>query len=139
MSDDKLQRIADWHARVLYRRQAGQFERDVWIEASRRFFKPGERGPCWVCGKFKSIAQAHHVVPLNLQYDRGFDLPDSTHVWLCPNHHIIAHAFIEGERSMNPEAARARSRRRAPIYRDLSKVEFEKMIELLQMSGRSAQ
>lgn len=140
MNDDRdeIERIAAWHARVEQRAHAGAFEREVWIAAARQLFKPSDRQPCWVCGKFQSITQAHHVVPLAEQYARGFEIPDNEHVWLCPNHHAIAHLFILGSgRSYEAAAARARSRRRAPVYRDLSEREFEKMIELMHMAGRS--
>lgn len=140
MSDDRdeIERIAAWHDRVERRAGAGAFEREVWIAAARQLFKPGERQPCWVCGKFQSITQAHHVVPLVEQYTRGFAVPDNEHVWLCPNHHAIAHLFIIGsDRSFSAAASRARSRRRDPVNRDLSEREFEKMIELMHMAART--
>lgn len=139
MSDeDEIQRIFAWHQRVQFRKTAGPIEREAWIATARQIFDPGEREECWVCGKFKSIAQAHHVIPLNLQYDRGFAVPDDEFVWLCPNHHAIAHAFIvHDNRSFKPADFRRRDRRRAPIHRDISETELEKIFDLMQRAGRS--
>lgn len=136
--DDELRRIIETHDRVEFRRRAGRLERDAWIAASRMIFDPGERQPCYVCGKFKSIAQAHHVVPLSAQYDRGFKYPDPEHVWLCPNHHTMAHRYIlDDNRSLAPAAMRARDRSMAALFPDLSEAEFNKLMELMQRAGRS--
>jgi hypothetical protein len=120
------------------REAAGPRERDIWIMASRRIFAPGPRQPCCVCGKFKSISQAHHVVPLATQYDRGFKYPDQEHVWLCPNHHAMVHLYIPGDdRSLEPAAMRARSRTTMAVSEDLSEEEFGRMMELMRRSARS--
>lgn len=137
-NDDELQRIIEWHDRVEHRRQAPAVEREIWIMAARQLFVPGFREPCCVCGKFKGIAQAHHVIPLTAQYDRGFRYPDQEYVWLCPNHHAMIHLFIQNNnRSMKPAAFRARGRTTGAILPDLSEVEFEAMMDLMQRSGRS--
>jgi hypothetical protein len=102
------------------------------------FFAPGERQPCFVCGKFKSITQTHHVIPLTAQYDRGFEYPDDEHEWLCPSHHIMAHLFIPSDdRSYEPSALRRSGATLAAIHPDLSEAEFEKMLELMRRSARS--
>lgn len=140
MSDDgdDLRRIVEIHDRVEHRKGAPAIERDIWVYAARRLFDPGKREACCVCGKFKSVAQAHHVVPLTTQYDRGFKYPDQEFVWLCPNHHAMAHLFIQDDnRSMSPDAMRARGRRTAALNPDLAEGEFEKMLELMQRAGRS--
>lgn len=135
---DNLQRIVEIYERVEHRRRAPAIDRDIWIYAGRRLFDPGERAPCWVCGKFKSIAQAHHVVPLTAQYDRGFKYPDQEFVWLCPNHHAMAHLFIQADdRSMTPDAMRARGRRTAALNPDLAESEFDKLLELMHRAGRA--
>jgi hypothetical protein len=119
------------------RNAAPRIERDSWIAAARRLFTPGRREPCCVCGRFRGIAQAHHVVPLTTQYDRGFEYPDNEFVWLCPNHHAIIHLFILGDdRSVAPAAMRARARTADPIYDDLSDVEFEVVIDLMRRAAR---
>lgn len=33
-------------------------------------------------------------MPLAMQYDHSFQVPDHTHVWLCPNHHAAVHLII---------------------------------------------
>lgn len=136
-TDDELQRIFDLHERVQLRKTAGDTERQIWIAAARRIFVPGDREPCWVCGKFKSIAQAHHVVPLTAQYDRGFEVPDGEYLWLCPNHHAMAHMFIPDDgRSLERRTMRARTDRAAPLHQDLSEPEFEKILEIMRRSAR---
>jgi hypothetical protein len=138
MSDDELQRIVDLYDRVERRKLAPAIEREIWIFAGRRLFDPGQKQPCFICGKFKSIAQAHHVIPLTAQYDRGFKYPDQEFEWLCPNHHAMAHLFIQGDnRSMVPAAMRARGRSIAAVNPDLSEGEFEKLLELMHRAGRA--
>jgi hypothetical protein len=138
MSDDNIQRIYDTHQRVERRKHAPASERDLWIWAGRKLFDPGERQPCCICGRFKGIAQAHHVIPLTMQYDRGFKYPDQEYSWLCPNHHAIVHIFIiNDKRSMAPAAFRARGRTSRAVHPDLSEAEFEKVFELVRMAGRA--
>lgn len=64
-----------------------------WIARARAGFKPGEKMPCQVCGKYQSVAHAHHLTPLHMQYEmptfsEGF-------VWLCPTHHEGVHLVLE--------------------------------------------
>jgi hypothetical protein len=94
MSDEDLEKIYERHQLVEQRRRGSRLDREAWVTAARQIFAPGEREACHVCGKFKGISQAHHVVPLKAQYDRGFKYPDSEFVWLCPNHHAVVHLFI---------------------------------------------
>lgn len=120
------------------RKAAGPQERDIWITASRRIFSPGPREPCCICEKFKSISQAHHIVPLATQYDRGFKYPDQEYVWLCPNHHVMVHLYIpDVERSLQRAAMRARSRTTMVVSDDLSPEEFDRMMELMRRSARA--
>lgn len=145
MSDDKKIELTDELRRIIenydlteYRRSAGPLEREAWMGAARLIFDPGEREPCWVCGKFKGIAQAHHVIPLSQQYDRGFRVPDNEHVWLCPNHHTMAHLFILQENpSTKIAAARARGRTLSALMPDLSEDELRKMFDLMRRAARS--
>lgn len=141
MSEDdrkSLERIIEIHELVEFRRTAGLLEREVWVRASRRFFDPGERQPCHICGKFRGIAQAHHVIPLTTQYDRGFKYPDPEHEWLCPNHHAMVHIYIQDDdRSLTAAAFRARGRTIAALNDDLTEEEFEALMALMRRSGRS--
>jgi len=68
--------------------------RALWITQARAEFRPGKRQPCKICGKWKGIAQAHHVFPLAEQFDDGVSVPDQTFVWLCPNHHSVVHLIM---------------------------------------------
>ena len=140
MSDqeNELQRVFEIHELVERRRLGPAIDREAWIAASRRIYSPGDRQPCYVCGKFRSITQAHHVIPLTAQYDRGFKLPDQESVWLCPNHHTMVHLYIPtGERSMTVPSIRARSETTSALNEDLTEDEFNKMMELMRRSVRS--
>lgn len=68
----------------------------AWVAAARAAFKPGPKQPCAVCGKFQSVAHAHHLTPLYRQVDR--DTPDDSFVWLCPTHHHGVHLCLEGSK-----------------------------------------
>lgn len=64
-----------------------------WINRARSGFKPGEKMPCQVCGKYQSVAHAHHLTPLHMQYE----MPTFSEefVWLCPTHHEGVHLILE--------------------------------------------
>ena len=68
----------------------------AWIENSRNLLVTGEKEPCFICGKYKAVSHAHHVVPLHWQYEHGFKEPNNNFVWLCPTHHVLAHKYIDG-------------------------------------------
>ena len=58
---------------------------------------PKEKENCFVCGKYKTITEYHHVIPLNtcvklLEYVEEIEIPM---LWLCPNHHTMAHHFFD--------------------------------------------
>ncbi len=72
-----------------------QIVKNNWIKSARKSFNAGEKQACHVCEKYKSVAHAHHIIPLSIQFDLGFPLPDQSYVWLCPNHHALAHLYIE--------------------------------------------
>ncbi|MEI9804065.1 MAG: hypothetical protein WDN48_05875 [Pseudolabrys sp.] len=118
-------------------RQIGQIlvesqrRKDAWIAQARKAFSPSYKESCAVCGKFKSIAHAHHVVPLSEQYDRGFEEPDQEHVWLCPNHHAIIHVLIYPHEDMA-----AKGRVSAGPISDLEEGEMGAVMALLGRSGR---
>jgi hypothetical protein len=105
--------------------------REQFIAEGRKAFRPGRRQPCHICDKFRYIAQAHHVVPLGEQFDRGFERPDQERVWLCPNHHTMIHVLIDG-RPTDQE----RGRRAVPVLGDLDKEQTEKVMGLIARSGR---
>ncbi|RTE88237.1 hypothetical protein D6B98_36955 [Bradyrhizobium sp. LVM 105] len=100
-----------------------------WIASARMAFQPRRREACFVCGKFQSISQAHHVVPLGEQFDRGFSVANHEHEFLCPNHHAILNLWIDDDISHQ-----RRGRRAAPTFEDLTNEEVERMF---QLSGRA--
>lgn len=62
----------------------------------------GERQPCAVCGKYKSITEVHHIIPASkladifIEHNVNIDILmklDVLLIWLCPNHHALFHAI----------------------------------------------
>lgn len=85
---------------------------------------------CYVCGGFKSVAQAHHVIPLNEQFDRGFETPNHDHERLCPTQHVVLHLWIDDDISDHEGRRRA-----GPTIGDLSDAEFGGHVELAGRRG----
>jgi hypothetical protein len=71
-----------------------QRQKSAWIATARLRFDPGSRRACEICGKYSGVSEAHHVVPLAVQFDAGAVDPIHEHQWLCPTHHAILHLFI---------------------------------------------
>jgi hypothetical protein len=118
-------RIIEDCERSVVRASTPKRMKNAWITLARRCFDPSDREPCAVCGKFRVIAQAHHVMPLEAQYDRGLREPNHTHVWLCPNHHEVVHIFLNrAERRITLTLADC----------DLSEREFEAVLALVRLS-----
>lgn len=63
-----------------------------------------KKSECAVCGKYKSIAHAHHVYPVSklaklvcqaeLTISQLEGLPVK-YVWVCPNHHALFHVISD--------------------------------------------
>lgn len=109
----------------------GPKRKDAWIEQARREFTPSERRPCAVCGKLALVSHAHHIVPLSDQYDRGFDRPDHSHEWLCPNHHALVHLLLTHREDLT-----ARGRVAASVICELSDEESPIVLKLIGWRGR---
>jgi hypothetical protein len=92
--DDRTLRYIDQYELQVARAAAPLRERTAWIKLARNVFDPGNREPCVICGKFQSITQAHHLIPLEDQYDGGFEIPNQEFAWLCPSHHDTVHLFL---------------------------------------------
>lgn len=84
--------------RVLSRRQNpnwwNSLPKSRWLMEARAEGNFGESGACDVCGHYAGLTHAHHIIPLAEQHERGFERPDHTHIWLCPNHHALVHALL---------------------------------------------
>lgn len=119
---------------VTKRRLLAQYSarKSAWIGAARLAFQPGPRKACFVCCGFRPITQAHHVVPLNEQFDLGFGAPDHEHEWLCPNHHVIVHLWIDRSSSHQQLGRRA-----APSLADTPLEHFDKLMGLVGRAGRT--
>jgi hypothetical protein len=68
------------------------------------FPAPQERQACAVCGKYASITQAHHAIPVyqiaDLCVEQSATLEQIERlpirfVWLCPTHHVLFHAVYD--------------------------------------------
>lgn len=88
---------------IRYDADAARFARAEWIREARAAFAPGPRQPCEVCGRYRSLAQAHHIVPLACQVGPE---PSHDHVWLCPTHHAAVHLLIAQSLSSRERAGR---------------------------------
>jgi hypothetical protein len=83
--------------RILAERRLGQMLREQkltkenWIKAARKEFYPVDREVCHVCNRYKSLTHAHHITPLSIQFERGYEVADQRYVWLCPTHHNAVH------------------------------------------------
>lgn len=69
-------------------------DKAVWIADGRSKFRPGSRQPCAVCGKYIGLTEAHHIVPLGVQFDAGAVEPIQALDWLCPTHHAAEHFHL---------------------------------------------
>lgn len=107
-------------------RTASISERADWLKAARAAFRPGERQPCEVCGKYKSLAQAHHVVPLAQQY--GADSLNHEHVWLCPTHHSAIHILISQSTARRLKAGRSQ----IEMLNELEHAELSRLLEIFE-------
>lgn len=86
------------HISRLYRFAADErtVRKRVWIGNARLDFDPGPRHRCVICNQYFGLTQAHHIVPLSLQFDLHLAQPDQAFDWLCPTHHVAAHVAIAG-------------------------------------------
>lgn len=70
-----------------------QHKKTKWIARARSEFSPGNSQPCIVCNKYRSVTQAHHIIPLKDQDITSS--PDQRYVWLCPTHHAGVHQLLD--------------------------------------------
>lgn len=66
----------------------------LFIAAARVAFVPDDRRACDVCGRYRGLTHAHHLIPLAAQFDSGRETADHAHAWLCPTHHAAVHLVI---------------------------------------------
>lgn len=76
-------------------KQARRDKKEQWIAKARKEFKPSERDNCFVCGKYKNLTHAHHLIPLSVQYNFRVSVPLQEHEWLCPTHHTMIHLLFD--------------------------------------------
>lgn len=124
--------VNEIEARMRSERRIGQIiieqkaKIDSFITLARLQFNPGVKEACFVCNKYKSLAHAHHVVPLSIQAKRGMTKPDQKHVWLCPTHHSAVHILIGQAESKNTKASKSCIN----LLADLTQDELRKLLEV---------
>lgn len=126
MDDEEICQLAEDYELRVARANAPKREKNAWIALARRFFEPGNREPCAVCSKFRVITQAHHIVPLEAQFDSAYRTPDHRYVWLCPNHHELVHIVIGGAERRKTALATSG---------DLSDEEFKRLMHIFGLSA----
>jgi hypothetical protein len=100
----------------------------------RAMFEPSPRRTCEVCSKYASLTQAHHVIPLAVQFACGERRANHDHVWLCPTHHVAIHILIDhilaSARREGDDASRARPAL-VSVLADLNVEEIRALMGLL--------
>ena len=127
--DAETLRYAARYERQVARAKGPVRDKTEWIKWARGSFDPGNREACVICGKFQNITQAHHLIPLEDQYDRGFQPPNQEFVWLCPSHHDTVHVFISQNEQKITVAISGEG--------SLSEQEFEGVLKLVREAARS--
>ena len=98
----------------------------------RRNPGPKQRRPCFVCGRFRSITQSHHLVEVwrvasvlraMAIYDWAPEIPV---VSLCPNHHAIWHTMNRGREAWPPD-----------LYADVPDAEVDRLVEVSELKDEA--
>ena len=76
-----------------------------WVARARELFTPSARVACAVCGKYKSLTHAHHVIPLAMQSRVDRMVVNHEHEWLRPTHHAAVHVYIGAGASSRERAS----------------------------------
>lgn len=96
LNEDQLAMIAVNIIKMSEEKQAKIAEqKERWIKKARSEFCAGPRQQCYICWQYNGLTEAHHIVPLALQFDAGVDDPIQDFEWLCPTHHSAAHRQID--------------------------------------------
>lgn len=96
MQASRIYLLAERKLGALLKERAARVQE--WISAARQSFTPTRRQSCRICGRFKSLTHAHHLVPLTIQASRNYITPDQSFAWLCPTHHAAVHVMIAQRR-----------------------------------------
>lgn len=110
------------------------------IKRLREITPKSERQDCFVCGRFKCVAQQHHLLPVSEMadfvmkhslFDTQLYIPT---VWLCPNHHAIWHIISRqhmDDRTL--EAFQSLAEDEIKRYDELDRmVDTNKIVEMLE-------
>jgi len=118
---------------MIAEQQLDSVSRDAWVAIARADFKPSDRSGCAICGKFRSVAQAHHLTPLSKQFRGPATVADHAHAWLCPTHHVMVHVLIGQMGSTGDRASQAC----IGVINDLSEEGGEHLTTALELAGRA--
>jgi hypothetical protein len=103
---------------------------DEWVFHARATFIPSQRRACSVCGKYASLSQAHHVIPLAFQARGNRMVVNHEHEWLCPTHHAAVHVLI-GRHVPNATETRI------AVTVDLGREGADVLARALEIAGRA--
>lgn len=115
--------------------------RSEWMAMARDEFRKLYKvsGPCVVCGLDRAYSHAHHLLPLNIQYEVGIESPVQDYTWLCHVHHGMVHRLFSA--CLTPTRRNAdfpeyisyivRDRAHATAARDV----FERGYDLFKQAG----
>jgi len=106
-----------------------RYEAAEWIAAARKSFRPSLRTACVVCHKYEGLTQAHHVVPLSMQFAADMELSHE-HVWLCPTHHVALHVLIA-------QAASERERASQGVINVIGSLDHAEIAALMDLTARA--
>jgi hypothetical protein len=65
-----------------------------WIAEQRKSIRIKRRSTCEHCFQHIEVTEAHHIVPLEEQYEIGMEYAEHDIIWLCPTHHAQLHILI---------------------------------------------
>lgn len=91
----------------------------------------GEKQHCFICHRYQSITEIHHLFPvgelvqlLTTYPSIATEILNSIHLaWLCPNHHAIYHLVATSKQKETPRSFAA--------FQELSLDEQSRFLELL--------
>lgn len=108
-----------------------QKDKKSWVRIQRLLFSPSDRSPCFVCGKYKSLTHAHHLIPLAKQACESIQSVDNRHVWLCPTHHSAIHILLGARNVAHKKQTTAVRNVATEMSRDCSPDEWQRLLYVL--------
>lgn len=130
-----LNRIYDKEWKEKYRGTRAEwkgFARDEF----RQVYKISQ--PCAVCALARDYSEAHHLLPLNVQYEIGIETAVQDYDWLCHVHHKMVHrlwsAYLTPTRR-NEEFPDYVKYVAKPEHADKARAVFDRGFDLFKVAG----